>query len=341
MNKQPAWIVVLSTMLLTWCLQPASAQELPAPIDRVQMRVVKIFGAGGIRGLHAYSTGFLISPKGHIATVWSPVLDPDTVTVVLHDGRKLEGKVVGAEPNLHLAILKVEGEDLPYFDLAEAATVGPGTRVLAFGNMYKVATGDEPVSVLQGVIAAKTRLKARRGAFEVPYDGPVYIVDAITNNPGTAGGVLTTRDGRLLAMIGKELRNAETNTWINYAIPIGELADITEQIISGHFKPNDSTKKSLQPEGNFLSVDLGIVLVPDVLTRTPAYIDHCLQESEAARVGLKPGDLVLFVNGELVQSCREFEAELGQLEEGDFVQLVVRRGNALVSVEIDVPAKEE
>ena len=195
MNKMFCWMILCAALLCS--ANSAAAQREGSPIEEVQRRVVKIFGAGGVKGLHSYGTGFLVSPQGHVATVWNHILDPDTVTVVLHDGSKYEGRVVGAEPQLHLAILKIEGEDLPHFDLADATSVGTGTRVLAFGNMYKVATGDEPVSVLQGVIAAKTQLRARRGAFEVPYDGSVYIVDAITNNPGTSGGILTTRDGRL------------------------------------------------------------------------------------------------------------------------------------------------
>src|SRR5262245_58273927 len=84
----------------------ASAGRAAAPgekvIDQVSRRVAKIFGAGGIRGLHAYSTGFLVSAKGHIVTVWSHVLDEQTVTVILHDGRKFEGKILGAEPQLDL-----------------------------------------------------------------------------------------------------------------------------------------------------------------------------------------------------------------------------------------------
>ncbi len=320
----------------------AAAQQANSAIEEVQRRVVKIFGAGGVRGLHAYSTGFLISPEGHVATVWNHVLDPDTVTVILHDGRKFEGRVVGAEPQLQMAILKIEGEDLPHFELADAGSAGTGTRVLGFGNMYKVATGDEPVSVLQGVVAAKTRLRARRGAFEVPYDGEVYIVDAITNNPGTGGGVLTTRDGRLLAMIGKELRNSETNTWINYAIPVeGEFADIAEQIMTDRFRSSRDEVKRDEPENKYRAVDFGIVLVPDVLFRTPAYIDHVLPKSPAAEAGLRADDLMLFVDGELVQSCKELEAELGRMEEGDFVPLVVRRGDELVTVELEVPDRDE
>src|SRR5436853_204548 len=128
-----------------WVSPLHAAEPAEKAIDQVSRRVVKIFGAGGIRGLYAYSTGFLVSPKGHLVTVWSHVLDDQSVTVVLHDGRKFEGKILGAEPQLDLAVLKIDGDDFPCFDLDEAAGAGVGTRILAFSNMFKVATGDEQV----------------------------------------------------------------------------------------------------------------------------------------------------------------------------------------------------
>jgi serine protease Do len=333
--------------LMTAGAFPMIAAETGEPvISRVSRRVVKIFGAGGIRGLHAYSTGFLVSHKGHLVTVWSHVLDDQSVTVVLHDGRRLEGKILGAEPQLDLAVLKIEGDDFPCFDLDDAASASVGARVLAFSNMFKVAAGDEPVSVLHGVIAARTKLTARRGSFETPYAGPVYIVDAITNNPGSGGGVLTTRDGTLVGMIGKELRNSQTNTWVNYAIPIGELKPVIAEIISGKFvAKTDHPDEAANPR-RYTSVDFGIVLVPDVLYRTPAFVDTVIAGSSAEKAGVRPNDLVLFVNDELVQSCRMLREDLGRLEAGDTLKLVLRRGNALVPVEFpvekkDVPPKDQ
>ncbi len=318
-----------------------AAEPAEKVIDHVSRRVAKIFGAGGIRGLHAYSTGFLVSPEGHLFTVWSHVLDDQAVTVVLHDGRKFEGKILGAEPQLDLAVLKIEGEDFPYFDLDGAATAGVGTRVLAFSNMFKVATGDEQVSVLHGVIAARTKLTARRGTYETPYNGPVYVVDAITNNPGSGGGVLTTADGALLGMIGKELRNSQTNTWINYAIPISELKLVIREIISGKFVSREErTDDSVNPR-RYAPVDFGLVMVPDVLYRTPAFVDSVLPGSPAAKADIRPNDLVLFVNDELIQSCRLFKEELGRLEAGDTLKLVLRRGNTLIPVEFEVLKKRE
>jgi S1-C subfamily serine protease len=317
------------------------AQSGAETIRQTMPRMVKIFGAGKIRNLAGYGTGFLISKEGHIVTIWNHVLDADEVTVVLSDGRRYQAKLVNAEPQLDLAVIKIDatGLDLPHFDLKKAGKAGPGTRVLAFSNMFKVATGDEPVSVMNGVIAAKTKLTARRGVFEIPYDGQVYVVDAITNNPGSGGGVLMSRDGKLLAMIGREVRNTKTNTWMNYAIPISELRDTVGDILANKFVRR--TAKSNENPNRYSSLDFGIVMVPDVVFRTPAYIDSVIPGSAAAKAGLRPDDLVLFVNDELIQSNKTLAGELGRLEGGDTLKLIVRRGSKLVNVSLNVPKKSK
>ncbi len=219
-----SWLVGLLTLIVAASGHPLLAADQSTIESAVQPKVVKLFGAGGISGLQSYGTGFVISPNGHIATVLSHLLDGDAVSVVLANGKRYPGKVVAAEPKLDLALLKIEADNLEFFDLSQTAAGGPGTRIYAFSNMFKVATGDEPLSVQHGVISARTKLAARRGRFASNYAGPVYIVDAITNNPGAAGGVLTSRDGKLLGMLGRELRDAQSQVWVNYVVPIGELA---------------------------------------------------------------------------------------------------------------------
>lgn len=342
-----AWQTFAVLVSLVWLHSwPVQAQTIRETIEAVQPKVVKIFGAGGPKNLAAYGTGFFVSPQGHIATVWSHLLDADLVIVVLHDGRRFTAKVQGAEPQLALAVLKLnqaDGHEFPYFDLNEAVTASTGARVLGFSNMFNVAAGDEPVSVIHGVLAARTTLEARRGVFESPYSGPVYVVDAVTNNSGAAGGVLTTRDGRLLGMIGSELRNAKSNTWFNHAIPVTELRESIQQIISGQFTPRRDASEddpSAQPR-RYKPADFGFWLVPDVVDRTPAFVDSVQPNSAAAKVGLKPDDLVLFVNEELIQTCRALHDAIGRLEPGDRLRLVVRRGTELVTVEMPVPRKSE
>ena len=326
----------------------AFGQSLAQTISTVSPKVVKIFGAGGPKNLYSYGTGFLVTPNGHIVTVWNHIFDSDFVSIVLHDGRRFDGKVIGYEPSLDLCVLKIEAEGLPHFDLASSIGIGPGTRVLGFSNAFKVATGDEPVSVIHGIVAAKTNLVARRGAFESPYTGPVYVVDAVTNNSGAAGGALTTWDGRLVGMIGKELKNTQTNTWLNYVMPITELRDMVEQIISGNFRSkkaedeaDDAPLSVKKRPKRYEPTDFGLVTIPDVVSRTPAYVDRVLPGSLADEAGVRSNDLILFVGDNLVQSCRALKDELGRLESGDQLKLVVRRDDNLVTFTIKVPRKEE
>jgi serine protease Do len=307
-------------------------------LDATLAKVVKIFGSGGVHNLEGYGTGLLVSPNGHVVTVWSHLLDSGDVSVVLNDGRRFNAKFIKGDPARDLAVLKIEGDnlELPWFDLRESADASPGTRVLAFSNMFKVATGDEPVSVVHGVVAARARLSARRGAFGAAYEGPVYIVDAVTNNPGAAGGALTTLDGHLVGMIGRELRNTESNTWVNYAVPLTQLREPISEIIAGRGPP-PASKSDDANLPRFSAIDLGLVMVPDVVYRTPAYVESVVPGSPAAKAGVVTEDLVVFVNDELVQSNRTLKTILGRIESGDTLRLVVRRKEKLVPLELRVP----
>ncbi|ADG67640.1 PDZ/DHR/GLGF domain protein [Planctopirus limnophila DSM 3776] len=340
-----AWLMSICFLLCGSQFLPAADDEM---ITEVQPKLVKIFGAGGLRNLYSYNTGFLISSEGHIATIWNHVLDQNTVTVILHDGRRYEGKVLGAEPGLDLAIVKIDETQLEHFEIGDPSSgspfplAAPGTRIVAFSNMFKVATGDEPVSVIQGVIAARTKLPTRRGAYESSFPGEVYVIDAITNNPGAGGGIVTTVDGRLLGMIGKEVKNADLNTWVNYAIPISHLQQAMTEIMTGNFRSSKNTDDDKKPAGQvplFHSTDFGIVMLPNVVPRTPAYVDRILPGSAAEVAGLKPNDLILFVGDELIQSCGEFLDQIGRLESGGKVKLIVRRENALITTELPIPRK--
>jgi serine protease Do len=311
-----------------WAADTAGQSRAPV-VAQVNTKLVKIYGAGGVQGLEAYQSGWLISPEGHVATVFSYVLDSDEITVVLHDGRHLRAKLLGADPRLEVAILKIEATGLPAFDLRAAVDATPGTNVLAFSNLFGAATGNEAASVQHGVISIRTALDARRGAFETPYRGPVYVLDVVTNNPGAAGGVLTTADGQLLGMLGKELRNRLNNTWLNYALPVSELRGSIEAIRAGRFvaaAPPPGRKKPARP---VTLAQLGLVLVPEIGPRTPPFVDALLPGTPAARAGLAPDDLIVLVGDRLVQNCQALTAELEGIDFEDPVHLGVLRGNAL------------
>ena len=318
--------------------QSASAGPSLAKVsDQVQPKMVKIFGAGGVHGLEIYQSGFLISADGYVLTVWSHVLDVDEVAVILDDGHKYEGKLVGADPRLELALLKIDAQDLPHFDLKQAVPAAEGTRVLAFSNLFGVATGEEAASVLHGTISAVTALDARRGAYETPYQGPIYVLDAMTNNPGAAGGALTDLQGHLLGILGKELRNSKNNIWLNFAIPTAEFVSSVEAIRTGKPPVDPDKAKPKKPDNPLTLERLGIILVPDVLERTPPFIDEVRPDSAAAKGGIHADDLVLLVDNQVVQSCAALNKELGLREADMDVHLTLMRGNELMEVQLRAP----
>jgi serine protease Do len=293
--------------------------------------MVKIYGAGGFHGLEAYQSGMLVSSAGHILTVFSHVLDTDYITAVLADGRKFEAKLLGADPRLEVAVLKIDAAGVPCFDLGKAASVAAGARVLAFSNLFGVAEGNEPASVQKGTISVVTRLAARRGAFETPYHGQVYVLDVTTNNPGAAGGALVTRQGELAGMLGKELRNALNNTWLNYAVPIAELRQSVDEMLAGKFIAREPEGSRKPPRALDLAA-LGIVLIPDALERTPPYVDHVRPGSPAEKAGIRPDDLVLLLGDRLVPSCKALASDLEYVDYEDAVKLTMLRGEDLIEV---------
>ena len=334
-----------SVWLAACCLLLGStaygAESLATIVQEVEPKVVKIYGAGGFRGLEAYQSGSLISADGHILTAWSYVLDTQYVAVTLDDGRKFDARLLGADPRLEVAVLKIDAADLPHFDLSQSQDLPTGSRVLAFSNLFGVATGNEPASVQHGVVAIKAPLEARRGAFDTPYHGVAYILDAMTNNPGAQGGALTDRHGRLVGMLGKELRNSQTNTWMNYAIPIGELLTTIDAIRAGKFVPTSSGAGAAKPKHALSAGLLGLVMVPDVLDRTPPFIERVLPDSPAAEAGLLADDLVVFVNNRLVQSCQALVAEIGRTDRADKLKVTVIRGQQLLEFDLAAPAESE
>lgn len=334
--RSPARFFALLTLLFGVCLSSAAhaQQSLAKVITTVQPRMVKLYGAGGVQGLEAYQSAFLISDEGHILTAWSYVLDADVITATLDDGRKLTAEMIGMDPRLEIAVLKVDAQELPHFNLDDAVALEAGQRVLAFSNLYGVAAGNEPTSVLRGIVSAKADLAARRGAFETNYRGKVYVLDAMTNNPGAAGGALTDSKGRLAGLLGKELRNAQTNTWLNYAIPISELTQAVVDIRAGKLrsaKRDELVKKPKEPHTLAL---LGLQLVPDFLPKTPPFVESVKPMSPAAKADIRTDDLILFVNEQLAPSHKQVLEELTFIDRVDPVRLTIQRGQELLEVEL-------
>ncbi len=334
----PVWLVlaVASTNAFAADTDSVSLGSTNSVAVTAELKTVKLYGAGGVAGLDAYQSGFFVSEKGYILTVWSTVLDVENVIAVTSDGGRMEAKVLGIDPNLEIAVLATDKPATHHFDLSEAAASQTGDRVLAFSNLYGIATGQEMSSIQKGVVMATTQLDARRGTFKSVYQGPIYVIDAMTNNPGAAGGALTNIQGQLIGMLGKELRDARANTWLNYAIPIEQLKTSVERIISGKSILRSAASRKVADRPLSLN-DLGIVLIPDVLAKTPAYIDLLQPNSPASAAQLANDDLILFINSVRITSQSGLRAELKYIDQADAVTLLIQRGNVLREVILNRP----
>jgi serine protease Do len=348
-------LVFLGAFLFLSITGRASAQQ---PFDEVcktvNQRMVKLFGSGGFRGVASYGSGILVSPKGHILTAASQFLDTADLRVHLSDGRRLHARVLFVEPELDLALVEIKkGEkdttelDLPYFDIsaaAKAVKAQPGDWILAFHNAFQNASRDEPMTVQHGVITAYAKLYARRGITEAPFKEEVFFLDAIANNPGSAGGALTTRSGELIGIIGKEYRNVQSDTWTNYAIPLNTkvevkdgdktrvitLVDFVEKGIKGEWIVTKRDDRKDRGPGAYT----GIVFVPNVVDQTPPYIESIDPSSPGAKAGLRPDDLVVYVDGEPVYSIRTFRDMIAKTQPGMTLKVEVRRGERLTAVDL-------
>jgi serine protease Do len=339
---------------LFWAFAPAGrADESYAKVaEEVNQKLVKVFGLGGFRGLESYCAGACIGDRGRVLTINSHILDTRDLRVHTHDGTRYRAKVIARDPELDVALIEIEfpggkvDEAYRWFDYDAAAKrppVTPGTPVLAFTNMFQLALRDDMLTVQHGTVAAYSRLYGRIGVFEAAYRGNVYVLDAITNNPGSGGGVVTTRKGELVALIGKELRNELTNTWINYAVPLNATAEGVDEkgnkkifSIPDMVREGPKYRPSKKPEKSQNQVYTGIILVPNVVERTPPYVEEIVPGSPAAasKEKMEPDDLIVYVDGIPVPDINTLNNVLGTYRPGADIKLEVQRGDKLITVPI-------
>jgi len=174
----------------------------------------------------------------------------------------------------------------------------------------------------------RAELDARHRTQDIDYEGELLLLDAITSNPGAPGGAVVTVDGNLAGMIGKLISATSTKTFVNYAVP----ADQLKPFVQGRAEPEVS-RPLPPPAGKPL---VGIRLFKLSGPQAPPYIDQVAAKSPAAKTGLKPDDLVLAINGHVVRSVRDCEAELAKLRPGEEMTVVYKRKDQVLSAQVKV-----
>lgn len=337
---------LLSQRIMTACIcllavgNSASANDVQNIIDTNQQAVVKLFGAG-VGTLDSYGSGVLVSAEGHVVTVWNHLVNTGFLTAVVADGRRFQVTVVGTSLEHDLAVLKLNSNEEDQFSFVEL-TAQPdavfGQSVLAFSNVFHVATGNEPVSVVHGIIACEAIIDAGLGRWQFPVKSPVYVLDAITNNSGAAGGLLTNIAGQPLGLLGREIRHRETDMWVNYAVPWKTLQPAISAIIAGQkLQKTESDEDPPRLSERRLTAAYGLTLMPGVLQKTPAYIDQVVPDSIAATAGFRRGDLVVLVNDDIVQSVEDLQQLLAGFRARQKISLTINRGGRLQTLSLRTP----
>jgi serine protease Do len=326
--------VLLTSLAAVACSSPLSADEPDSPfapaVALAQQRTVKIFGAG-IGRTPGYATGLIVGPEGEILTAQGIFLNADNLRVTLPDGATHAAVVVRRSTELQAALLKIDAATPEHFSLQQTAKGQPGDWILAVSNAFKVAERDEPLSVNIGVLGVRMPLDARRGFNDFPYQADAWLYDAITSNPGAAGGAVVTADGKLIGMIGRIIESKSTGTRLNYAVP----ADLLARFVSG--EDVQPMVASARPR---TKADLGIRLFALGGRRAPAYIDRVLPGGPAATAGLKSDDLVVTIAGQVVRDASDFNRLSEALPIGQETVIEVKRKNELLSVKLTPVAEK-
>ncbi|MCI0356858.1 MAG: S1C family serine protease [Planctomycetaceae bacterium] len=300
-------------------------------VATAQKRTVKIYG-GAIGRSPGYGTGLVVSASGDILTANGVYLAGQNLRVTLADGTTHEATVTRRSQELQTALLKIDAATPEFYDLPAAPPAEQGDWILAVSNAFKVADGAEPLSVNIGVLSLRMKLDARRGFQDFPYAADVLLFDAITSNPGAAGGAVVTADGKLVGMIGRVIEAKSTNTRLNYAVPVDLL---------GKFVRGEETAPAAASASNN-KADLGIRLFALGGRKAPAFIDSVVTGGPAASAGLKTDDLVVTVGGQVVRDASDFRRLVAALPVGEEVVVEVKRKNELLSVRlVPVPEKQE
>ncbi len=143
-------------------------------------------------------------------------------------------------------------------------------------------------------------------------------------------------EGDVVGMLGKELRDATAGVWLNYALPAVTLRPAIAAIVSGE-KVTLATKQSdpLPPGKAHAFSELGLVMIPEVLEKTPAFVDTIAADSLAAKADVRPDDLIIMVGSVRVDSQASLRDALSRIDRRDPITFTVQRQSRIVSIRIE------
>ncbi|MCL5258083.1 MAG: trypsin-like peptidase domain-containing protein [Patescibacteria group bacterium] len=278
-------------------------------------------------------SGFIVSPDGYIITNKHVVDDPKaTYTVYLNDGRKFQATVAAIYPFDDIAIIKIQADDLPYLTLGDSDKIVLGQTVVAIGN----ALGEFRNTVSVGVVSGlKRNLVASDNFGNVENLEDLIQTDAAINF-GNSGGPLISLRGQVIGVNTAIVSGAQS---IGFALPINRFKQVLSQVeATGRIEvPYLGIRYLLinnQAKNKFnLAVDQGAYIY-SADPNQPAILPN----SPAAKAGLKPGDIILTIDGRAINQQTTPTQIISHDQIGQIVVLKILRGDQIISIPVQLQA---
>ncbi len=253
-------------------------------------------------------SGVIVSPEGYILTNNHVVEAADEIEVVLADGRKAPAKVVGTDPETDLAVIQIKEKNLPVIVLGHADQAKVGDVVLAIGNPFGVGQ-----TVTMGIISAVGRNNLHINQFEN------FIQTDAAINFGNSGGALIDTSGNLIGINSAIYSQTGGSVGIGFAIPVTTAKSVMEAIIkTGHVVRGwiGIESQDITPE---LAESFGLA------RQSGTIIAGVVRNGPADRAGIRPGDILLTVQGKPVTDTSQMLTLIAQLAPGEKAKMTVMR----------------
>ena len=268
-------------------------------------------------------SGFIISEDGYVLTNNHVVAGADEIIVRLPDRSELEATLVGADPRSDMALLKIEGKNLPKVKLGDSAELKAGEWVVAIGSPFGF---DHTVTA--GVVSATGR--------SLPNESYVpFIQTDVAINPGNSGGPLFNLDGEVIGINSQIFTRSGGFMGLSFAIPIDVAMDVANQL-------RDSGKVSRGWLGVVIQeVSKGLAESFGLERPAGALVAQVMDGGPAAKGGLQVGDVILSMNGKPVVMSADLPHLIGALKPGEQARLQVARDGDRKTLNIEVGALPE
>ena len=265
----------------------------------------------------AAGSGFFISPDGYIVTNNHVVAGADRITVRTQDGREFKARLIGRDPATDLAVIKVDGEGLAYVNFEDRARPRVGDWVVAVGNPFGLGG-----TATAGIVSALGRKNVSQSNY-VDYmqiDAPI--------NHGNSGGPTFDIYGRVVGVNTAIFSPSGGSVGIGFDIPADVANAVTRQLISSGKVVRGYIGALVQPVTPEIAASLGLgeargALVAQLTPGGPAEL-----------AGLKPGDLILTLNGRDVTSANDLTRQVALARAGEVLRIGVRRDGQLRTVDV-------